>query len=336
MYAQARPTFFVDPTGFESDLAALAKRNRESQTGEGRKIVSGGQVGQVAFEDTPVQEVDRGPTGGVVYYDELGIDVDALAEEHGPPKPTVVIEEESTLKDRAADAVDWALEKREEAAQWVGEEARAQVKKSIGSRAETAADAHRRAQAAALPGGETGPSGSDLLTPGHGEQATEVFADVAEKGSEQVTREVIDSATVPAVAKLRRLAPRTKRGIGGRVESAFARIEPQHLGSGTRTSEAARRGARQLGSAADDAGHLIANRLGGPGGAGYVVPQNARINRGAFRLFEQQVAADVKAGREVFVRVAPRYHGGATRPYEIAYQVRVDGRTRTVVFPNPQ
>jgi hypothetical protein len=133
----------------------------------------------------------------------------------------------------------------------------------------------------------------------------------------------------------RPLQVRLGTGTGGRVESAFAKIEPQHLGTGTGTTTSSRAQAKGLGLQSDDAGHLIANRLGGPGGKGYVVPQNLKINRGAFRDFEAGIAREVLQGKDVFVRVVPRYLGNATRPIEILYQVRVDGATRSISFPNP-
>jgi hypothetical protein len=132
------------------------------------------------------------------------------------------------------------------------------------------------------------------------------------------------------------LAARFRRGPQGELQSAFAKIERKDLGTGTPTTEAARDFARRLGNATDDAGHAIGKNLGGRGGAtsGNIFPQVPSINRGAFAQFEQRVARQVEAGKEVYVRVVPRYVSGSTRPYEIAYQVRVDGVTTTRVFPN--
>lgn len=59
-----------------------------------------------------------------------------------------------------------------------------------------------------------------------------------------------------------------------------------------------------------------------------IIPQAARINRGAFRQFEKQIAQQVEMGKEVFVRVVPKYSSDvATRPIKIIYQVRVNGQT---------
>jgi hypothetical protein len=90
-------------------------------------------------------------------------------------------------------------------------------------------------------------------------------------------------------------------------------------------------------NATDDAGHAIGKNLGGRGGAnsGNISPRSARVNRGDFAQFERQVAQEVLAGKEVYVRVVPRYTAGSTRPHSMVYQVRVNGKTTTVVFPNP-
>ncbi|GIN58211.1 hypothetical protein J8TS2_25300 [Lederbergia ruris] len=133
------------------------------------------------------------------------------------------------------------------------------------------------------------------------------------------------------------LTYRTSIGANGELRSVFAKIEKHHLNTGTVTNQAARDYVRQLGKMTDDAGHAIGNRLGGLGNmsSGNLFPQNSRVNRGAFRAFEKLVAEEVKAGKNVFVRIVPKYAAGSTRPYEILYQVRVNGETITRVFPNP-
>ncbi|HWN41061.1 MAG TPA: polymorphic toxin-type HINT domain-containing protein [Thermoanaerobaculia bacterium] len=128
-----------------------------------------------------------------------------------------------------------------------------------------------------------------------------------------------------------------RAGSEGEVRSVFARIEQKNLGDGTPTTEASRDFARRLGNDTDDAGHAIGRNLGGRGGAtsGNIFPQAPSVNRGAFRQFEKAIAGEVDAGKKVFVRVRPRYTPGSTRPYEILYQVRIDGRTISRIFANP-
>ena len=130
---------------------------------------------------------------------------------------------------------------------------------------------------------------------------------------------------------------RIRTGPNGELQSTLAKINPEDIGNGTPTTDAARDLARRLGNATDDAGHARGSNLGGKGGAtsGNIFPQAPSVNRGAFAQFEQQVARQVQAGNEVYIRVVPRYAPGATRPFEISYQVRVNGVTTTRVFPNP-
>ncbi|PWK14454.1 DNA/RNA non-specific endonuclease [Tumebacillus permanentifrigoris] len=118
---------------------------------------------------------------------------------------------------------------------------------------------------------------------------------------------------------------------------ASAKIEPQHLKTGSATNQASRDLARALGTPTDDAGHAIGSQLGGLGGAtsGIIFPQAPSINRGRFRDFEDEIAELVKEGKQVFIRVVPKYENGSTRPTEILYQVRIEGKTISKVFPNP-
>ncbi|MCJ7840096.1 PrsW family glutamic-type intramembrane protease [Lederbergia sp. NSJ-179] len=133
------------------------------------------------------------------------------------------------------------------------------------------------------------------------------------------------------------LTYRTSIGSKGELLSVFAKIEKRHLGKGTQTNSASRKYVRKLGKSTDDAGHAIGNNLGGLGNkySGNIFPQNLGINRGAFREFEKLIAKEVAANKNVFVRVVPKYAAGSTRPYEIAYHVRIDGVTIKRVFPNP-
>ena len=68
-----------------------------------------------------------------------------------------------------------------------------------------------------------------------------------------------DTAPAPKVQRFR-------AGPQGELESAFAKVSPEDLGTGTPTTEAARTLAERLGQVGDDAGHAMTN-LGGPGGA---------------------------------------------------------------------
>ncbi|WP_406850010.1 RHS repeat-associated core domain-containing protein [Chromobacterium phragmitis] len=126
-----------------------------------------------------------------------------------------------------------------------------------------------------------------------------------------------------------------KYGPNGEIRSATAKIRPEDLNTGTKTSTSSRAFARSLGCPHDDAGHAIANRLGGSGGDDGVFPQTLGINRGQYRTHEAQIAEKVKAGDNVIVRVVPQYDKGSTRPHSVLYQTRINGKTTTRVFDNP-
>jgi len=132
------------------------------------------------------------------------------------------------------------------------------------------------------------------------------------------------------------LQPRYTTGTNGRLESAFAKIEPQHIGTGSSTNDATRLFARIFGNSTDDAGHAIGKNLGGSGtDVSNIFPQAPGVNRGAYRVFEQQIARAVQAGDEVYVRVVPQYSTPtATRPFQVLYQVRINGQTVTRAFSN--
>lgn len=56
-----------------------------------------------------------------------------------------------------------------------------------------------------------------------------------------------------------------EHNANGRTEVMEAHILPAHLDTGTATNDAARTYAHQMGRANDDAGHILAKRLGGSG-----------------------------------------------------------------------
>lgn len=86
----------------------------------------------------------------------------------------------------------------------------------------------------------------------------------------------------------------------------------------------------------DDRGHLIGDQFDGPNGLENMVPQDANINRNDFRNFENELAKEVKDGKEVKVKVEPIYEGDSRRPTAIAVTYSIDGEESVRVFPNSQ
>jgi hypothetical protein len=70
-------------------------------------------------------------------------------------------------------------------------------------------------------------------------------------------------------------------------------------------------------SEGDDAGHLIGERFGAPGGSENLSPQNWRQNRfGTYKKLENQWASDLKNGSKVDVNVKDFTKAGETRPWK--------------------
>jgi LysM repeat protein len=84
----------------------------------------------------------------------------------------------------------------------------------------------------------------------------------------------------------------------------------------------------------DDGGHYIAVRFDGPGDRFNHFAQNANFNRGAYRIIEDGWAADLRAGRRVFVDIKAVYVGTSKRPNRVNVTWYVEGQKRFKSFPN--
>lgn len=86
--------------------------------------------------------------------------------------------------------------------------------------------------------------------------------------------------------------------------------------------------------ATDDRGHLIGDQFDGSNGLENLVPQDANINRNDFKNFENELAKEVKEGKNVHVKVEPVYDGDSHRPSAIVVTYSIDGEESVRVFPN--
>lgn len=84
----------------------------------------------------------------------------------------------------------------------------------------------------------------------------------------------------------------------------------------------------------DDRGHLIGDQFDGSNGLENLVPQDSNINRGDFKNFENELAREVKAGNEVYVKVEPVYDGNSNRPSCIVVTYSINGNENMRIFPN--
>lgn len=138
------------------------------------------------------------------------------------------------------------------------------------------------------------------------------------------------------------------KDTAGRVTSLNASVDAIHLNGGTNPTKAAREYTKKYGSSLastpDDAGHILAYILGGPGGlsADNIVPMLYSMNRGALSSFEKELKDLVLGGSNLTIKVDLQYLEPAfpMRPSKIIYNVietKANGTSRSLTrtFLNP-
>lgn len=86
----------------------------------------------------------------------------------------------------------------------------------------------------------------------------------------------------------------------------------------------------------DDRGHLIGDQFDGSNGMENMIPQDANINRNDYKNFENELAKEVKDGKEVCMKVEPIYEGESRRPVAILVTYTIGGEESIRIFPNGQ
>ncbi len=86
----------------------------------------------------------------------------------------------------------------------------------------------------------------------------------------------------------------------------------------------------------DDRGHLIGDQFDGSNGLENMIPQDATINRVAYKQFENELAKAIKCGSEVYMKVEPIYESDSRRPSELVVTYSIDGDESIAIFPNNQ
>lgn len=84
----------------------------------------------------------------------------------------------------------------------------------------------------------------------------------------------------------------------------------------------------------DDRGHLIGDQFDGTNGLENMIPQDAKINQTDFKSFENELAREMKSGKEVFYKAEPIYEGDSRRPVVVAVTYCIDGKESVRIFPN--
>ena len=87
--------------------------------------------------------------------------------------------------------------------------------------------------------------------------------------------------------------------------------------------------AGKCGVEGDEGGHLIASIFNGPGESLNILPMNGNLNKGAWKVMENEWASALKKGDSVSVKIEPNYTGSSVRPdsFTVDYQI---GRGRPV------
>ena len=84
----------------------------------------------------------------------------------------------------------------------------------------------------------------------------------------------------------------------------------------------------------DDRGHLIGKRFDGPAILGNLVAMDFNVNRGEYNKMEEMLAKEIKAGKEVYMKVEPQYKGDSHRPAGIHVTYTINGEQFTRTFRN--
>lgn len=84
----------------------------------------------------------------------------------------------------------------------------------------------------------------------------------------------------------------------------------------------------------EERGHLIGDRFNGREDLGNLVPMDAKLNRGDYKKMENTLAAAVKEGADVRMKVEPVYDSNSYRPESFKVTYSIDGDKEVVVFKN--
>ena len=88
---------------------------------------------------------------------------------------------------------------------------------------------------------------------------------------------------------------------------------------GTEPAANVRAYAQNLGESTDDAGHILANRLGGFAVPTNIFPQSPHENRGEYRTHEAAIYSCIGASTKASLSWSFKYAGTGTRPTSVTY-----------------
>lgn len=113
------------------------------------------------------------------------------------------------------------------------------------------------------------------------------------------------------------------------VVSAKGILTPESLDHGSQTNDCVRKYARMLeddGEQSCDAGHILANRLGGYGNEPLnIFPQNSTINQGVFAQFEGEIYDCMRTSSVGYLSWEFNYEGSQhTQPNQVIYSAEFE------------
>jgi hypothetical protein len=116
------------------------------------------------------------------------------------------------------------------------------------------------------------------------------------------------------------------------VTSAFVRISIYNMGKGTDTTTCTQNYARSLdddGIQDCDAGHILANHLGGPGNQPInIFPQDLSINRGSYAQYENEIYTCITSKGVTYADLSWTFGYSSTtktKPNSVKYDVKYTG-----------
>lgn len=115
-------------------------------------------------------------------------------------------------------------------------------------------------------------------------------------------------------------------------------VRQRHLNTGTKTQASSRQHARNLGLSSDEAGHVLANKLGGSGTEKQnLVPLHPTTNKKQYHKVEKVIAEAVrKHGRGQYYLKYMYDSEDDTRPHTIWYSYSYDRVAVEGSLPNPE
>ena len=86
--------------------------------------------------------------------------------------------------------------------------------------------------------------------------------------------------------------------------------------------------------ATDDRGHIIGDQFNGSNGMENIVAQDSVLNQREYKDLENQLAKEVSAGKDVYMRVDLDYPGSSYRPGSFLVSYSINGEEFVKVFSN--